>query len=139
LTYLLDTSVVSELRKPRPTPSVRSWVDSAAGDSTYLSVLVMGEVRQGVERLRPRDPEQAAGLDRWLSSLEEAFSDRVLAIDRAVAHAWGRLSATVPLPAIDGLLAATALVHGLVVVTRDTAPFERVGVPWLDPWSYGEP
>lgn len=78
-------------------------------------------------------------LDDWLESLEAGFSDRTLVVDGAVAHAWGRLNAVTSLPEVDGLLAATALVHGLVVVTRDTEPFERVGVPWLDPWSYGEP
>jgi toxin FitB len=134
VTYLLDTNVVSELRKARPDPGVQTWVDNEAGDALYLSVLVLGEVRQGVERLRGREPAQAAALEWWLTSLEEGFSERILAIDRAIAHAWGRLSATGSLPAVDGLMAATALVHGLVVVTRDTAPFERVGVPWLDPW-----
>ncbi len=114
---------------------MRAWVEGAAGEATYLSVLVLGEVRQGVERLRMRDPVQTATLERWLSSLEREFADRILGVDKAIAHAWGRLSATNPLPPIDGLLAATALVHGLVVVTRDTEPFERVGVPWLDPWS----
>lgn len=96
---------------------------------------MLGEVRQGVERLRARDRAQALLLERWLTSLEEGFSDRILAIDRVIAHAWGRLSATSNLPPIDGLMAATALVHGLVVVTRDTDPFERVDVPWLNPWE----
>jgi hypothetical protein len=101
----------------------------------YLSVLVLGEIRLGVERLRQRDPSQSESLERWLALLEGRFADRILTIDKAIAHAWGRLGATDPLPPVDGLLAATALVHGLTVVTRDTAPFERVGVPWLDPWS----
>ena len=82
-----------------------------------------------------RDRAQALALDGWLTSLEEGFSDRILAIDRAIAHAWGRLSPMATLPPVDGLMAATALVHGLVVVTRDTRPFERVGVPWLNPWE----
>lgn len=135
MTYLLDTNVVSELRRPRPNNGVQTWLESVAADATYLSVLVLGEVRQGVERLRRRDPRQSSLLEEWLASLEEAFSDRVLVIDSTVAHAWGRLSGDDPLPPIDGLLAATALVHGLTVVTRDTRAFERVGVPWLDPWS----
>ena len=118
---------------------MRAWVEDTAGEATYLSVLVLGEVRQGVERLRGRDPVQASELDGWLAALEEGFSDRILEVDRAIAHAWGRLSASDLLPPVDGLMAATALVHGLTIVTRDTAPFERVGVPWLDPWSYGEP
>ena len=97
------------------------------------------EIRRGVERLRPRDPTQAESLERWLASLEGGFADRILAIDEVIAHAWGRLHATDPLPPVDGLLAATALVNGLTVVTRDTTAFERIGVPYLDPWTYGEP
>ena len=102
-------------------------------------MLVLGEVRRGIERLRGRDPAQAIALERWLGSLESGFVDRILVIDDAVAHAWGRLSAVHSMPVVDGLMAATALVHGLTVVTRDTAPFERVGVLWLDPWAYGQP
>lgn len=114
---------------------MRSWLDETPAETTYLSVLVLGELRQGVERLRPGDGAQATALESWLVALEEGFSDRLLAIDEPVAHAWGRLSATDPLPPVDGLMAATALVHGLVVVTRDTRPFERIGVPWLNPWA----
>jgi len=139
VTYLLDTNVVSELRRPRPHAGVLAWVESRAAEALYLSVLVLGEIRLGVERLRPRDPSQSQSLERWLASLEAGFGDRILAIDRVIAHAWGRLGATDPLPPVDGLLAATALVHGLTVVTRDTAPFERIGVPCLDPWTYGRP
>lgn len=131
--------MVSELRKPRPDAGVRSWLDAAPLETTYLSVLVLGEIRQGIERLRRRDPVQVAALERWLGLLEDGFADRILDVDETVAHAWGRLTAADPVPPIDGLLAATALVHGLTVVTRDTAPFERIGVPWLDPWAYGAP
>jgi hypothetical protein len=139
VTYLLDTNVVSEIRRPRPHVGVQQWVESRAAEDMYLSVLVLGELRLGVERLRPRDPGQSESLERWLVSLEGRFADRVLAIDEPIAHAWGRLGAADPLPPVDGLLAATALVHGLTVVTRDTAPFERIGVPCLDPWTYGTP
>jgi predicted nucleic acid-binding protein len=118
---------------------VQAWIESTAADAVHLSVLVLGEIRLGVERLRPRNPNQAESLEHWLASLEGRFADRILAIDNVIAHAWGRLGARDPLPPVDGLLAATALVHGLIVVTRDTAPFERIGVPYLDPWTYGEP
>lgn len=104
-----------------------------------LSVLTLGEVRRGIERLRQRDEPQTKVFESWLAEIETVFADRVVSIDAPVAEAWGRLNAATPLPTVDGLLAATALVHGLTVVTRDTTPFERVGVPWLDPWSYGEP
>jgi len=139
VTYLLDTNVVSELRRPLPHGGVQAWVESQVAEAMYLSVLVLGEIRIGLERLRPRDPGQSESLERWLASIEGRFADRILAIDKAIADAWGRLGATDPLPPVDGLLAATALVHGLVVVSRDTRPFERVGVPYLDPWTYGEP
>lgn len=139
MTYLVDTNVVSELRKPRPDHGVASWVGSTARETTFLSVLVLGEIRQGIERLRKRDPRQATELETWLFELEEGYAERILQVDIPVAYAWGRISAGDLLPPIDGLLAATALVHGLTVVTRDTRPFERIGVPYLDPWTYGEP
>ncbi len=139
MTYLFDTNVVLELRRPRPHGGVQVWVESRAAEAMYLSVLVLGEIRCGVERLRPRDPSQSQSLERWLASLEGRFADRIIAIDEVIAHAWGRLSATDSVSPVDGLLAATALVHGLTVVTRDKRPFERVGVPYFDPWTYGVP
>ena len=135
MTYLLDTNVVSEIGKSRPEPGVRSWFADVSDDSLHLSVLVLGEMRHGVERLRPRDPAQASALDRWLTTVEDQFAERTFDVDAPIAHAWGRINATGLVPVVDGLLAATALVHGLVVVTRDTDPFDRVGVPYLNPWS----
>jgi predicted nucleic acid-binding protein len=126
---------VSELRRLRPDPGVEAWLEDTPTAATYLSVLVLGEVRQGVERLRRRDGTQAAVLEEWLVAMEAGFADRILSVDGVVAQAWGRLSASSQLPVVDGLLAATALVHGLVVVTRDTRPFERIGVSWLNPWD----
>lgn len=139
MTYLLDTSVVSEVGKSRADPRVRTWFDGAPDETLHLSVLVVGEIRNGIERLRRRDRAQALALEGWLTALEAQFARRTFDVDRPIAHAWGRINAADPLPTIDGLLAATALVHGLTVVTRDTAPFERIGVPYLDPWTYGEP
>ena len=135
MTYLPDTNVLSELRRPRPSPSVLGWFQATRPTDLHLSVLVIGEIRQGVERLRPRDPGRSERHDAWLLALQESFGERILAVTTPVAEAWGRLRATDSLPVVDSLLAATALVHGLVVVTRDTAPFERVGVPYLDPWA----
>jgi predicted nucleic acid-binding protein len=108
-------------------------------EDMYVSVLTLGEVRRGIERLRPRDPAQALVFETWVEEIRAVFADRVLMVDLPVAESWGRISAADPVPSIDGLLAATALLHGLTVVTRDTAPFERVGVPYLDPWTYGDP
>ena len=135
MSFLLDTNVLAELRKPRPTASVTAWFDSVHGNQLYLSVLVFGEIQQGVARLRRRDPRQAAVFDSWLGRLWQEFADRLLPIDEQVALEWGGLNATDPLPVVDGLLAATAKVHGLTVVTRNVADFARAGVPVLDPFA----
>jgi predicted nucleic acid-binding protein len=123
------------VRKPRRHPGLDAWLASVRPQDLYVSVLTLGEVRRGIERLRPRDPAQARVFEAWLAEVRAAFADRVLDVDLPVAEGWGRIGASDPLPTVDGLLAATALVHGLTVVTRDTAPFERVGVPWLNPWA----
>jgi predicted nucleic acid-binding protein len=121
--------------KSRPDSGVRGWFDQAPDDALHLSVLVVGEIRNGIERLRRRNLAQAGALESWLMALEAQFAGRTFDVDRPIAHAWGRINASDPVPTIDGLLAATALVHGLIVVTRDTRPFERLGVPWLNPWA----
>lgn len=95
---------------------------------------MVGEIRQGVERLRRRDPNQAKVFDRWLAALRRDYGDRVLPITAAVAEEWGRLNAPDPLPVVDGLLAATAKVHDLTLVTRNTAQVERTGVRLLNPF-----
>jgi len=139
LTYLIDTNVLSEVRRPRRDPNVDRWLSMTRPSDLFVSVLTLGEIRRGIERLRARDEAQSAVFETWLGEVETVFDDRVLGIDGSVAQTWGRISASDPLPAVDGILAATALTHGLVVVSRDRRPFERVGVPWLDPWAYGEP
>ena len=135
MSYLLDTNVISEIRRPKPNTGVAAWVKEAAGEDLFLSVLVVGEIRQGIERLRARDSEQAATFERWLDSLQQDFGDRLLPVSVAVGDAWGRLNAPAPLPVVDSLLAATALVHGLVFVTRDTSKLDGAGVPLLNPWE----
>jgi hypothetical protein len=100
-----------------------------------VSVLVLGEISRAAELVRARDLPRSLRLQEWLEELKESFGARVIDVSAPVAATWGRLDGQRRLPVVDGLLAATALVHGLVVVTRDTAPFERVGVPFLDPWS----
>ena len=131
--------MLSELRKPNRHPAVATWLASIRPEDMYVSVLTLGEVRRGIERLRPRDAAQALVFETWLEEVRVVFADRLLVVDPRVAESWGRISASNPVPSVDGLLAATALLHGLTVVTRDTAPFERIGVPYLDPWTYGEP
>jgi predicted nucleic acid-binding protein len=135
VSFLVDTNVVSELRKgERANAEVRDWFRSVDDAELYLSVLVIGELRQGVERLRRRDPPAAAKLDRWLHELIERHADRTLPVDAAVADRWGRLNVPDPIPAVDGLLAATALVHSLTLVTRNVRDVRRTGVRHLDPF-----
>jgi hypothetical protein len=136
VTFLLDTNVLSEARRGgRAHPSVRAWWDATPDDAMYTSVLVLGEVRRGIESLRRRDAPAAMVLEQWALRLAESFGHRVLPVDVRIAERWGRLSVPNPLPAVDGLLAATALVHGLTVVTRNLRHIERTGCPVLDPFA----
>jgi predicted nucleic acid-binding protein len=134
VTWLLDTSIVSELRKgERASLGLREWFAEADEESLYTSALVVGELRRGIESVRRRDAPSALALDHWLAGLTSDFADRILPVDQAVAERWGRLNVPDPVPAVDGLLAATALVHGLTLVTRNTRDVVRTGVPLLDP------
>lgn len=135
MSYLLDTNVVSEVRKPQANPHVRAWFASVPGESLYLSVLTVGEIRRGMEQLRRRDPAQAAVFEAWLASLRQHYADRLLPVTTEIAEEWGRLNVPDPLPTVDGLLAATARVRGLVLVTRNTADLARTDVRVLDPFT----
>ena len=134
--YLLDTNVLSELRKgARAHPLVREWFENTEDESIFTSVLVLGELRRGVESIRRRDPVAAAALDQWLARLVDQFAERIVVIDAATANRWGMLNVPDPLPTVDGLLAATALVHGMTLVTRNTRDVERAGVGTLNPFG----
>lgn len=135
MTYLLDTNVVSELRRTTPDSAVRRWFASVPGGELYLSALVVGELRQGIERLRRRDGPQAELLAGWLETLKREFQGRILPVTIAVAEKWGELNKGRPLPVVDGLLAATALVHGLTLVTREIRSLHDVEVALLNPWE----
>ena len=136
MNYLIDTNIISEVRKGRRcNPNVASWYEKVNDASLYLSVLIIGEIRQGIERVRPKDSAQANALESWLIAVDKAFGERILPIDRAVADEWGRLNASRPLPVIDGLLAATAKVHRMTLVTRNTAGIADLGVHILDPFE----
>lgn len=133
---LVDTNVLSELRKgPRADRGVRQWFEATADDDLFTSVLVLGEIRRGVELVRRRDPSGAAALEQWLLRMSETFGDRVLAVDAPVADRWGALNVPDPVPTVDGLLAATALVHDMTLVTRNVKDIARTGAPALNPFS----
>jgi predicted nucleic acid-binding protein len=136
VSFLLDTDVISELRKRgRVDEGVERWFSGVDDAEVFLSVLSIGEMRRGIESIQRRDRTRALTLNRWLHGLVAQFESRLLPVDRAVAEEWGRMNAANTLPAIDGLLAATARVHGLTLVTRNTRDVARTGVPCLDPFA----
>lgn len=134
--YLLDTNVLSELRRKTPNPQVRQWFADRPASTLYLSVLTLGEIRKGIEGLS--DPARRLPLIDWLETeLPAFFAGRILPVDLRVADGWGRLVAQAgrPVPAIDSLLAATAAVHGLTLVTRNVRDVQGLAVPVIDPWA----
>lgn len=136
MSYLIDTNVLSELRRKQPDMQVVTWIEARPRQALYLSVLTLGEIRKGIERV-DNVPKKQALID-WLEvELPNYFVGRLLDLDSPVADRWGRLMASAgrPLPAIDGLLAATALQHDLTLVTRNTRDFEGLGVRLLNPWA----
>lgn len=134
--WLLDTNIVSELRKKeRADANVRAWYEAIDAGAIWLSVLVVGEIRRGIETLRRRDERSARALDRWAGRLEREHDSRILPVDRAIALEWGRLDAAFGLSPIDGLLAATARVHGLTLATRNTKHVLRSGVRCVNPFA----
>jgi predicted nucleic acid-binding protein len=136
LKFLVDTNVISELRKAeRCNPGVAAWYATVKERDLCTSVLVLGEIRKGLERLRSRDPIQARRLDEWLLAVSSALGERALPIDAAVADEWGRLNGVRPVPVIDGLLAATARVHDLTLVTRNDTDVHGLGASVLNPFQ----
>jgi predicted nucleic acid-binding protein len=137
--YLIDTNIISEVRKGRRCdPHVATWYRSARDDELFLSVLVVGEILQGIERVRPRNARQAAALENWLEEILGSFGDQVLPINERVSQIWGRLNARDSLPVVDSLLAATAQAHGLTLVTRNVNDIKRSGVRCLNPFEPAE-
>ena len=136
MSYLIDTNVISELRKrERTNPLVLDWFQRRQPQEIFLSVLTLGELRRGVERVRRRDPGAAFALGRWLDQILDRFGDRILDVDRTVAEHWGRIGIPNPLPDVDALIAATALVHDLVVVTRNVKHIAPAGVRCFNPFE----
>ena len=139
MSYLLDTNIISEVRKGERCDSrVSAWYASIADEELFLSSLVLGEIRKGIELARARDGEKAMVLERWLGHVETAFVGRVFGIDNAVADCWGRMAAVRPIPVIDGLLAATAVVNDLTLVTRNDRQVTGLGAALLNPFRADE-
>jgi toxin FitB len=136
VSFLLDTNVLSELRRGRRChPNVERWFGTIDDQEVHTSVVVLGELKRGIERVRPKDPTFAGELERWLTRLTAAMGKRILPVDQAVALAWGFISAPHAVPPIDGLLAATAMVHGHTIVTRNVKDVAHLGVSYLDPFE----
>ncbi len=136
MSFLVDTNVISELRKgARARPGVRRWFESLDPDEVFLSVIVIGEIRRGIESIRRRDAGAASSLDRWLRRVVSSHEGRILPIDARTADEWGRLNVPDPIPVVDGLMAATAKVHGLTLATRNVRDVERTGVSLMNPFD----
>ena len=135
LQYLLDTNVLSETRRRQADEQVISFLSEADPSTIYISVLTLGELRKGVARKSQTDPESAKRIGSWVEGLELSFSERILAIDSAIARLWGEMSAQRPRPVVDTLLAATAIVHELTFVTRNGSDVHDIPVNVLDPWK----
>jgi predicted nucleic acid-binding protein len=133
--FLLDTNIVSELRRPRAHAGLIEWFDAQSASSLFLSIVTAGEIRQGIEQLRRRDARQAGLLDRWLYGLTQVYEDRLLYIDGPVADDWARMRARRSVPVMDAFIAATARVHGLTLVTRNVRDFASLGVTLLNPFE----
>lgn len=131
--FLIDTNVLSELR--RQAPPVRQWIEETQGLRLYCSVISLGEIEKGIERRRQPDPELAQRLELWLDGLCRNFGDRALPVTPEIAMAWGRIAAGRTRDIADALIAATAIVHGLTLVTRNTRDFEDLPLTLFNPWQ----
>lgn len=136
MSFLIDTNIISEVRKgARCNPGVARWWAEVAEGDLWLSPLILGEIRKGIELARRRDPDKASVLETWLGEVVSGFGDRLLPVDAAVADEWGKMNAIRPVPVIDALLAATAKAHGLTLVTRNEADVAGLGVEVMNPFE----
>jgi predicted nucleic acid-binding protein len=134
--YLIDTNIISEVRKGEQCDAnVARWFASLGDADIYLSVLVLGEVRKGIERVRRNSQDRARALELWLATLRDRFADRVLPVDQLVADEWGRMSAIRSVPSLDALLAATAKVNQMMLATRNVADVAGLGADVINPFE----
>jgi len=131
--YLIDTNIVSEAR--RGTPEAVSWLRSVDPLSIHLSALTLGEIMRGIALKQKSDPKAAAHLGEWLRKLRRDHNDRIVPVTDQIAVEWGRIAAIRPRGDIDGLIAATAIVHDLIVVTRNVGDFSDTGASVINPWE----
>lgn len=137
--FLIDTVVLSELRSRRRDPGVVSWLQAQRSQDCFVSVVTIGEIERGILRKRGQDPGFADQLAAWLDQVLRLYADRLLPVELGIARRWGQLSARLGHDGADLLIAATALEHGLTVVTRNVRNFTPTGVPTLNPWSADHP
>lgn len=133
--FLLDTNVVSELRRAKPDPNVVKWIGALPPGSAFISVVTVGEIARGIAQRQRDNSRHAEALQEWLDRLINEYGDRVLPVDAAIAKRWGALVAVHPQLAVDMLLAATALEHGLTVATRNDQHIRRSGAAVVNPFS----
>ncbi len=138
MSFLFDTVLLSELRKAKPSRKVVLWIQTQKSETLFISVVSVGEIERGIERARKTDAAFAAGLEIWLEALLRLYDDHVLPVSANTARLWGRLSAKLGHDGADLLLAATALTHGLTVVTRNVKHFAPTGVAVINPFDDAE-
>lgn len=135
--FLADTNVLSELRKGgRRAKGVQAWIETVGWVTLSTSWIVIAEMRRGANLIQRRDPEQAKMLNQWVDYTIGQLGERIYPVDRPVAEAWAKLGIPNPLPLMDGLIAATALVHGSTMATRNVRDFANMGISVVDPWSF---
>ncbi len=133
MSFLLDTCFVSDIRRKRT--DLQAWLGSVRAYDVFVSVITVGELARGIHQRRRKDPIAAKLLQQWLDEMRLGFARRILPVTEPIADLWGELSAQRPRPVADALIAATALVHGLAVVTRNVADFADTGVAIVNPWE----